>query len=80
MGSNKRYATDVTDTTLDRLHAPGLVSLFREETGDRVTSASAPVPTRAWVRFGAEPVRVDARAIAWTPVAVRLRFQYRTGR
>lgn len=80
MGSNQRYGTDVTDHTLARLHAPGPTSLFREETGDQVTEAPAPVPVRAWVRFGVEPVRVDARAVAWTPTAVRILFEYRTGR
>lgn len=77
--SSADNGTDVTDHTLDRLHAPGPTSLFRAETGDRVNEAQDPIPVRAWVRFGAEPVRVDARAVAWTLTAVRILFEHRTG-
>ena len=71
---------DVTDQSIARLHASGPTSLFREETGDRIIQAAEPIPVRAWVRFGPEPVHVDAEAVAWTPTAVRIRFEYRTGR
>lgn len=33
-----------------------------------------PKPVRAWVRFGATPVLVDAVAARWTPRAVGIRF------
>jgi len=79
MGSNRRYGSDVSDSTLERLNSQGPTSLYREETGDVVTAAPVPVPVQAWVRFGAEPIRVPAEAIAWTPRAVRVRFSYRTG-
>ena len=76
MGGNKRYGSDVSSATLDRFCSAGPDSLWREETGARVTAAETPIPVRAWVRFGLEPVHVDAQAVAWTPCAVRVTFEH----
>ncbi|WP_197535499.1 hypothetical protein [Microbacterium testaceum] len=39
-----------------------------------VTIDPQPKPVRAWVRFGATPLRVDAEACRWTSRAVGIRF------
>ena len=77
MGSNKRYGSDVSASTVARVDTSGPASLYREETGDRITEAVEPVPVRAWVRFGSQPVLVEGHAHSWTPTAVRVRFSHR---
>ena len=74
MGSNKRYGSDVSASTVARVDTSGPASLYREETGDRITEAVEPLPVRAWVRLGLRPLLVEAHAHSWTPTAVLIVF------
>lgn len=82
MGTNKRYAAQLDarmDTRiLERAAAAGpLQTLSDAELAlDRhpLTVDPMPRPVKAWVRFGATPVQVDALAARWTPRAVGIRF------
>jgi hypothetical protein len=39
-----------------------------------LTRTPVPLPVRAWVRYGAVPLRVEARAVAWTSRAVAIEW------
>jgi len=39
-----------------------------------LTKTPRPPVVRAWVRYGAVAIRVEARAVAWTPRAVALEW------
>ena len=39
-----------------------------------ITRTPQPVACRAWVRYPEGPVKVDARAVAWTPRAVAMEW------
>lgn len=70
----------MSDRILERVTADGpLDSLTPTELRlDEVPLTIDPRPSRrvkAWVRFGATPVRVDAVALRWTPDAVGIGFE-----
>ena len=83
MGTNRRYADSVDRQTseriLDRIASEGRLQTLDaiELEFDRLTVTTDPKPetVRAWVRFGAVPVRVDAEACMWTETAVAIRFR-----
>lgn len=80
MGQNRRYGSDLTDAAINEaLIRPQPISLSDGEVGDHVTQAARPVDVTAWVRFPESPVRVEARAIAWTDRAVLVEFTLRDG-
>lgn len=81
MGQNRRYGSDLTDAAIDEVVIrPQPVSLTREELGNAdVTTAAEPIAVSAWVRFPESPIRVSARAIAWTDRAVHVEFTLRDG-
>ncbi|SDH10883.1 hypothetical protein [Microbacterium pygmaeum] len=82
MGTNRRYAASVDrqmdERALQRIAASGpLETLSRAEQARDVlpvTSDPRPRIVKAWVRFGATPVQVDAEACMWTAKAVGIRF------
>ncbi|WP_404430737.1 hypothetical protein LG299_12580 [Microbacterium lacus] len=84
MGTNRRYAASVDARMdariLDRMASDGeLQTLTAAELQlDVLPLTVDPKPhrrVRAWVRFGATPVRVDAVAVRWTPAAVGVQFE-----
>lgn len=81
MGQNRRYGSDLTDASINEVMIrPQPVSLTRDEIGNaNVTTAAEPIPVSAWVRFPESPIRVSARAIAWTDRAVHVEFTMRDG-
>jgi hypothetical protein len=82
MGTNRRYAHSIDKRMDDRIlesltRAGTLQSLTREELDldhQPVTTDPKPGKVRAWVRFGPQPVRVDAVAAMWTKDAVAISF------
>ena len=81
MGANRRYAESVDRAIANRIgesvmnggEQPSSLSSQELELGVYpLTRTPVPVPVRAWVRYGAAPVRVDAAAVAWTSKAVAL--------
>lgn len=83
MGTNRRYAAQV-DARMDARVAQSvsaggpLQSLSDLELQlDQVPFTRDPQPksVKAWVRFGAVPLMVDAVACSWTPYAVAIRFE-----
>ena len=83
MGTSKRYAhvvdAQMGKRILERVAESGpLQNLTAEELElDRlaVTIDPIPKPVKAWVRFGATPILVDAVAARWTQNAVGVEFQ-----
>lgn len=83
MGTNRRYADSVdrrmNDRILDKIAREGplqtLAKIELELERLAVTTDPKPETVRAWVRFGAVPVRVDAEACMWTVNAVAIRFR-----
>ena len=80
MGTNKRYA-DAIDARMDdralqaivRDRSPSnLKSVELELERYALTIPPAPVPVRAWVRYGDVPLRVDAEAWRWTERVVAI--------
>jgi len=82
LGTNKRYATSTDRQMSDRagqviMRDSEPVSLTDTELDlDRydVTRTRNPRPVSAWVRYGAVPLRVEARAVAWTERAVAIEW------
>ncbi|MFL1999511.1 hypothetical protein [Microbacterium sp. A1-JK] len=82
MGTNRRYAHVVDkrmdDRILGQVARDGeLQCLTAEElelTRLPLTIDPHPQPCRAWVRFGATAVQVDAKIDRWTPRAIGIRF------
>jgi hypothetical protein len=82
MGTNRRYAHRVDammdDRILQRISSDGpLQTLSDAELElDKLALTVTPKPekVRAWVRFGATPVHVDAEAMRWTSRAIGIRF------
>ncbi|WP_353477385.1 hypothetical protein [Microbacterium wangruii] len=81
---NKRYAAAVDrrmdDRILERVatDAGPLQSLTPDELrleSEPVTVDPLPKPAKAWVRFGATPVLVDAEICRWTVDACGIRFR-----
>ena len=83
MGANRRYAESIDRGINDRIldgiaHSGDLATLTNAELElDTLTVTTDPKPAkvRAWVRFGATPVIVDAEACMWTAHAVAIRFR-----
>ena len=79
MGTNRRYAESV-DRRMDaniimRSGAPqSLTDAELELTVQSIIRSPQPVTCRAWVRYPEGPVKVDARAVAWTPQAVAIEW------
>lgn len=83
MGTNKRYAEHY-DHLMDQRVNDGIM---RGQTPDTLTAvelaldtepltrAPVPRPVRAWVRYAAVPIRVDAIAVAWTEHAVAIKWE-----
>ena len=44
-----------------------------------LTRTPVPEPVRAWVRYGDTAVKVDGRAVAWTPRAVAVEWDAPSG-
>lgn len=77
MGQNRRYGSDIRwDTIANALLRATPISLSEAEIGANVTEAKTPIAVEAWVRFEtpATPVRVEGRAVAWTPRAVQIEY------
>ena len=74
MGTNKRYAASLDrradQRDLERLAAAtkpaSLKTVELELDREPLTRPPAPLPVRAWVRYGDRPFRVDAELIQWT--------------
>jgi hypothetical protein len=83
VGTNRRYADSVdraiNQRILDKVARAGdLHTLSRQELElDElpVTTDPKPAKVRAWVKFGATPILVDAEACMWTSHAVAIRFR-----
>lgn len=83
MGTNRRYAESIdrgiSDRILDGIARGGaletLTKIELELDTRAVTTDPQPGMVRAWVRFGATPVMVDAEACMWTDHAVAIRFR-----
>ncbi|MGV8970402.1 MAG: hypothetical protein ACOH1J_08130 [Microbacteriaceae bacterium] len=83
MGTSRRYAL-VVDATIDNRIAQevmrsgeplSLSSMELELDVQPLTRTPRPHQVRAWVRYPAAPICVDAIAVAWTPRAVALKWQ-----
>lgn len=75
MRTNRRYGSDLTDVAINEaLVRPQPISLSKQEVGDEITHAPTDVHVNAWVRFPETPIRVDARAVAWTKRTVCVEF------
>jgi hypothetical protein len=82
LGQNKRYGTDLTWAAVNEsIIRPKPISLSKAELGEeRVTTAEAEaVEVEAWVRFPEHPIKVQARAVAWTRRAVWVEFTMLSG-
>ena len=84
MGTSKRLAEHYDRRAEERLitqaaNAGPLQSLSKRELAlDRHPLTTYPYPQRrvqAWVRFGAEPIRVEARLMRTTPTAAGIEFK-----
>lgn len=83
MGTSNRYAhvvdAQMNERILQRTAQSGpLQTLSAEELAlDRMALTIDPIPkpVKAWVRFGATPILVDAEACRWTSKAVGIRFR-----
>lgn len=84
MSTNRRYARQVDRAVDARLlemvvrGAGALQTLTAEELAlghDPLTIDPQPKLVRAWVRFGPQAVRVDARLVRWTPRACGITFE-----
>lgn len=81
MGFNRRYGSDLPDGAFNEmLRRPQPISLSSAELGgEPVKTAPLAIPVDAWVRFPESPVRVRARAVAWTRRAVQIEWEMRDG-
>ena len=83
MGSSKRYAHRydrlMDERTLQRIAADSpLQTLSPKELQSEVlpvTRDPAPKSCKAWVRFGAHAVQVDAVVVVWNDLACGIQFQ-----
>jgi hypothetical protein len=82
LSSSKRYADHFdrmqTERAAERAMRSGkpdtLSAVELELSREPLTKAPVPRPVTAWVRYGAESVRVDAVAVAWTEFAVAIKW------
>jgi hypothetical protein len=81
VSSNRRYGSEVTDAAINEaLIRPRPISLTEAEIGkEEVTEPPKPSSVLAWVRYPESPIRVEARAIAWTERAVKVEWTIRDG-
>lgn len=83
MGTSRRYAHVIDkrmdDRILDKITHDGELQCLtcdELELGRLpLTIDPNPQPCRAWVRFGATAVQVDAKIDRWTPRAIGIRFK-----
>ena len=79
MGTNRRYA-DAVDRRMDaaiimRSGSPqSLTDAELELHSEPLTRTPNAIACRAWVRYPDGPVKVDGRAVAWTPRAVAVEW------
>ena len=87
MGTNKRYA-DAIDRKMNERVAESIMRGKQPETLtdleldlalEPLTRAPIGRPVRAWVRYGAVPLLVEAEAVAWTEHAVAIRWESPSG-
>jgi hypothetical protein len=83
VGTSKRYAEHYDRMMNDRI----LEAAMRDQKPTTLTPPELqldvlpltrtplPEPVRAWVRYGETAIRVEARAVAWTPLAVAIVWQ-----
>ncbi len=82
MGTSKRYADRVDRRMGERadeaatrgVEPTSLTNAELELDTLPLTKTPRPPVVRAWVRYGAVAIRVEARAVAWTPRAVALEW------
>lgn len=80
MGTSRRYADSIDRRVAQREpeRVVSTVSLSDDElelARFPLTRASVPIPVTAWVRFKGAALKVDARAVAWTPKAVAIEWE-----
>jgi hypothetical protein len=86
MGSNKRYPSEHPPVSIEALKQvepdnpdggwSRPISLTSEELGRSTpTVTNEPIAITAWVRYPAQAMRVQGRALAWTPRAVYVEWQ-----
>jgi hypothetical protein len=83
LGSSKRYADHFDNLAgkraVEQTMASGppqtLSPLELQLSVEPLTKAPVPRPVKAWVRYGTEPVLVEAVAVAWTEHAVAIKWQ-----
>jgi hypothetical protein len=82
VGTNKRYAAGIDREMAGHAHEIVMrgnrpISLTKEEleldTFPR-TKTPKPMPVKVWVRYGDIAIKVEARAVAWTPRAVAVEW------
>jgi len=83
VGTSKRYA-HVVDAAMDarvseqimRSGEPQSLTDDERQVGEvPLTTPPRAMPVRAWVRYPAGPLEVDAEIVAWTPRAAALRWR-----
>ncbi|NQX28213.1 hypothetical protein HQQ81_12770 [Microbacteriaceae bacterium VKM Ac-2854] len=86
MGTSKRYADSISRAIdariVERFEASALRSLSPQERFERehpAARARIPVPVRATVLWGEQPVSVEGHAIAWSDVAVHVCWSVEAG-
>ncbi len=87
MGTSKRYADAIDKRSelrqLERAmghERPFTLTQYELELDDNpVTTTRKPIAVRVWVRYPAVVSKIDARAIAWTPRAVKVEWDTPAG-
>ena len=87
MGTSKRYAGAIDKRSelrqLERAmghERPFTLTQYELELDDNpVTTTRKPIAVRVWVRYPAVVSKIDARAIAWTPRAVKVEWDTPAG-
>jgi hypothetical protein len=87
MGTSKRYAERVDRQMGERADEAAIRGLAPTTLTDAeleldslpLTKTPKPHEVRAWVRYGAVPLKITARAVAWTPRAVALEWTAPSG-
>jgi len=83
LGTNKRYADSidrrmgerVAETVMRGKQPESLTPTELELAREPLTRTPVARPVRAWVRYGAIPLMVEAEAVAWTEYAVAIRWR-----
>jgi hypothetical protein len=86
LGTSKRYADHydrrMSERVLERAMTETPETLVDEELGldvQPLTRPPKPTPVVVWVRYGGSPVKVEGRAVAWTPKAVAVEWKTPAG-